>query len=756
MPDGVGAILLLLLAGPLVAQDDGAPHLAGYPRTSAVQDEGAPPALAAHALAGTLVAQDEGPPTLAAHPLTSPVRVDGHLTEAAWASADSVDGLVEVEPEEGGRPAGRTVVRVLANPSELVIGIRADDPDPAGIVSYAIARDARLDNEDHIRLVLDTFLDGRSGYVFAVNPKGARYDALVANQGEGENADWDGIWEAAAARTADGWSAEIRIPVRSLAFGAGLDTWGFNVERRVQRLLETSRWASPSRDYRVTQTSRAGRLTGLPRFSLGVGVSVTPSVVGGLDRPDPGTDTDLTGDGSLDVTQRIGGNVLASLTVNTDFAETEVDTRQTNLTRFPVFFPEKRAFFLEGADIFDFGLGLGGGRRTEFLPFFSRRIGLLEGEEVPLRVGGKVNGRLGQTSFGALAVRTGEVTGLTPGADVGVVRVRQNVLRESHVGVLGTFGDPTGAGDAWTAGADFTYQTSGFLGDRNFLAGVWALAAGTQGRAGDGTAVGFKVDYPNDLWDIAVTYRRVGDAFQPALGFVPRPGVHAAFVGINYTPRPDWPWLRQAVHQLRLDGVADLDGEWESYSVFTAPINWRLESGDRAELNWVPEGERLTEPFEVADGVVLPAGEYHFTRWRLEWQFASKRRLSGQATWWFGSFYTGTLDQIQLRADWNPGPILTLGVDAERNIGRLPEGDFTVDLVGVRGQLNLSPDLLVASLVQYDNESASLGSNTRLRWTFHPAGDLFVVYNHNVRDTLDRWAFESNQLLVKLRYTWRY
>ena len=227
-------------------------------------------------------------PTLRAVPPSGPIRLDGRLDEPAWLAADSIADLVEIEPVEGATPAGRTVVRVLAASDAIVIGIRADDPEPNSIVTFARDRDAALANEDHLKIVLDTYLDGRSGYVFSVNPNGARYDALVADQGEGENANWDAVWEAATARTATGWSAEIRIPVRSLLFRAGLDTWGFNVQRRLQRRQATDRWASPERDYKITHVARAGLLTGLPDFDLGVGLSVRPAFTAGGGYPSTG------------------------------------------------------------------------------------------------------------------------------------------------------------------------------------------------------------------------------------------------------------------------------------------------------------------------------------------------------------------------------------------------------------------------------------------------------------------------------------
>jgi hypothetical protein len=346
--------------------------------------------------------------------LAGPISLDGRLDEPAWAAADSISNLVTIEPEEGAVPAGQTIVKVLVNPQELVIGVLCRDSNPAGIVAFAKTRDFDLELEDHVLIVLDPFLDGRSGYVFAVNPNGARFDGLVTAQGEEVNTDWDAIWEATTARDDRGWSAEIRIPVKSLSFKQGLGEWGFNVQRSVQRLLETSRWAGANRDYEIFQTSHAGLLSALPPFDLGLGLSIRPSLVGNASKPAADEDRVYKAEGSLDVTKKVGANLVTSLTVNTDFAETEVDARQTNLTRFDLLFPEKRTFFLEGADIFEFGLGTG----EDLIAFHSRRIGLQGAEEdllqIPLGVGGKLNGRVGNTNLGALVVHTRKVDTLNP------------------------------------------------------------------------------------------------------------------------------------------------------------------------------------------------------------------------------------------------------------------------------------------------------------------------------------------------------
>src|SRR5262249_48907626 len=369
----------------------------------------------------------------------------------------------------------------------------------------------------------------------------------------------------------------------------------------------------------------------------------------------------------------------------------------------------------------------------------------------------KINGRIDRTTVGAVIVRTRREEGIAPAAGLGVIRIKQNLFGESSVGLIATFGDPLGRSGSWLAGRDGNVQTAHFRGDKKFAVGMWGLATGRADLAGDRTAAGVLVDYPNDLWDINLSAKRIGDGFQPSLGFVPRPGIYSYGLGVNYQPRPTWSRfrVRQMFFEQQYSLVTDLQGRWESYRAFWAPINWRLETGDRFEFNVVPTGERLPAPLTM-EGLQLAPGPYHWRRYRLEAGSATKRAFSGQATWWFGGFYNGSLDQVQLTASWNPSPLVTLGLSGERNAGRLPAGDFTQSLVGVRIRFNVSSDLQLNSLVQYDNDSRSLGSNTRLPWTFSPAGDVFVIYNHNVRDLNDRWTFDSNQVLVKLQYAIRY
>ena len=690
----------------------------------------------------------ESRPVISSKTIEYNIRLDGSLSESIWYEADSIDIFTMTEPLLGNSPSFSTVCRVLADSRNIYIAVVCDDDNPEDIVAFSKARDSKLEDEDNIKIVLDTYNDGRNGFIFSVNPYAARYDAIVSNNGESENSNWDGIWDARTSITDKGWVAEIRIPVSSLTYKRNLREWGFNIERRIQRLMEVNRWTAISQDYKMGQTIQAGLLDKLPEFNLGLGM--TPSVSAVTKISHKAGEKAKTGfEPSFDIMQRITPDITAQLTVNTDFAETEVDSRQTNLTRFSIKYPEKRQFFLEGADIYDFGVGLS----RDFMPFFSRRIGLNEGSALPVRWGAKVNGKVSNTHFGVLVNETAEVEGVSPGSVMGVARLRQNILKESSFGFISTLGDPGGLSDSWMGGADFTYQTSEFKGDKNLIAGVWGLYNDREDLSGDKSAIGFKIDYPNDLWDIAVQYRRIGDAFDPSLGFVPRKGINYYYIGASYMPRPDNKYIRQHILQSRSSLYTNLEGEWESYDIFTAPVHFKLESGDRFEFNIRPQGENLAEQFEISDGVVIEEGDYHWRRYRLEFETASKRQINGQATWWFGGFYGGTLNQLQMEVSWRPISSLILELNYEKNIGDLPVGSFTQDLIASRVQVNMTSNLNFSTYIQYDTESRSMGSYSRFRWTFAPRGDFFIVYKNNLtNDITNRWDYQSSQFIFKLTY----
>lgn len=669
-----------------------------------------------------------GRPVLRAGTLPADFVLDGVLSEKAWSEGDAIRGLTQVDPEELETPTERTEIRVLADAGRIVFGVRCHDARPDLIVARTTERDAGQGGEDRIKIVIDPYLDGTSGYLFVVNPLGARYDALLSRAGASENRNWDAIWEARATIDDAGWSIEIALPIQSLGFRRDVRRWRLNVERKMERNQETDRWASPSRNYTINQTHVAGELDGLPEFDYGLGFNARPAAVAKVSKPEGASDTRTDLDSSLDLAQRLTPELLLAFTFNTDFSETEVDTRQPNLTRFPLFYPEKRTFFLEGADLFEFGLD----RSADVLPFYSRKIGLVDGTAVPLEVGGKLSGRVDQAGVGVLATHLGEEADVAPETDVGVVRFKQQLLDQSYVGMIGTAGDPLGREDAWTGGVDAAYRTSEFLDGLNLQAGVWALATGREDLGGEGDAAyGATLALPNDTVGVELSWKRIGREFDPSLGFVPRAGVHRYRGAVGYTHRPPVDGLRTVGTSLEPSLTTGLDGDWETFSVHWSALSVELESGDGAGVHFAYEGDRPEEGFEVAPGVGIAPGDYGWFRWHPVLHTAPRRVLSGALQVDVGEYYDGRLTKIDAAATLNAHDWVTLSAGAVRSSGSMPDGEFRRDFLTGRLRLNATPDVSFSTLVQYDTDSRDLGVFARFRWTMTPQSDVFLVYTYD-------------------------
>jgi hypothetical protein len=490
--------------------------------------------------------------------------------------------------------------------------------------------------EDFVTIAFDTFGDHRSGYFFDVRATGALNDGLIPGPGLFSD-DWDGIWEAWTRIERDGWTAEIRIPSRTLHFKVGLREWGFNVLRNVARDRIVFHWSGLTRDSDFLDLNSAGLLSGIAHLDQGRGLTIAPYGLARYDRAPAGDTLSLVGRGGFDLSYSLTPQLTGVATANTDFAETEVDSRQINLTRFDLFFPEKRSFFLEGSSLFDFGLGLG----QDFLPFYSRRIGLIEGETVPINWGAKVLGHAGRFGIAALDIETGS-SNQAPRTNLSAGRVTCDVGDSLRVGMIATHGDPEGAAANTLAGADATWHTSRIRGDKKMTVGGWTARSSGDLPSGQRHGWGLKVDFPNDFWNAYARVMEFGEALDPALGFLPRPGTrwYDVWNAVQPRPRRDGPlsFIRQAFFEIRYTQVDDLDGRTESRRLFTAPFNVETESGEHLEANWVPTYESLTAPFAVADGVVIPPGDFHFTRYRAEAQSARNRAWRIGGTVWFGDF----------------------------------------------------------------------------------------------------------------------
>ena len=701
------------------------------------------------------------PPAAVIQKASSPVAVDGVLNEAAWLESTPIGEIVQREPQPGAPASERTEVKLLYDQDNLYIGVTCFDSDPAGIIGTQMARDGDLTMDDQIELLIDPYRDRRNGLYFATNPLGVLVDGLIIENRQ-TNKEWDAIWIVRTHRFEGGWSAEFGIPFKSLSFRSGQDVWGFNISRTIKRKFEEDRWASPRLDVKFLQVSEAGEIRGFSEARQGVGLDIRPYGSGKwIHRASDQSDA-VSGKAGGEVFYNFTPNLRWTTTFNTDFAETEVDNRQINLTRFPLFFPEKRAFFLENAGVFTFGPSSGSGS-PEVMPFFSRRIGLVSGREIPVNVGAKLTGKAGRFDIGLLDVHTRE-EGDIEVKNLAVLRIKRNMLGQSYVGGMFTDGDPGAESSARTYGLDLRLATSNFLGSaRNFEISAFYLRSDNEGVRSKNNAYLLNVAYPNDLWDLGLEWRQTEENFRPALGFVSRSNVRKLNVTADFKPRPkDFLNVRQLIHEFRFTRYTRLDsGRVESWRLFTAPINWRFNSGDRLEFNWVPTFERLFETFEIADGVELPAGDYSFTRWRLEFWTASKRPWQIEATWWFGYFYSGHSDQVKTAFTYKWAPHLRTELELDQNFGRLKEGSFVTRIFSLKLDYSVSPLLTLYNLAQFDDDSRILGWQSRVRWIMQPGNEVFFVLNlgwlqQEEEGGRRRFRAGDRGLAVKIQYTFRF
>lgn len=706
--------------------------------------------------------------------ISEPIAIDGILSESVWTSAPKIGDLIQRQPDTGRPPSERTDVTLLRDEDNLYVGVYAYDAEPNRIVGTQMARDGGLMADDRIELVLDTFRDQRSAFYFATNPAGALVDGLAFTNGQ-LNTEWDAIWHVRTSRTSDGWIAEFAIPFKSLSFPAGENVWGFNIARTISRKLEDDRWSGARLDTQFLQVSEAGEITNLAGLTQGIGLDLRPFLAGRwLNLSGPGND-DFSSKPGLDIFYSITPSLRLTATINTDFGETEVDARQINLTRFSLLFPEKRSFFLEGAGVFSFASTgpetPGGipGTGADIYPFFSRRIGLINGQEVPLDAGVKLTGTVGRTEVGMLSVRTRDLhsNGRRIADDEGffVGRVKRNLFEQSYVGAVFTKGHPSPGASAETYGVDARLATSRFLGaQRNFVVDGFGIR-GVNGRnSTKDWSYGMSAAFPNDKFDAQIVLREIQENFQPGLGFVQRNNARLLRVGASYNPRPRFFNIQQAFHDLYFTQFTNLQhGKVESWDLYIAPFDWHLRSGDsvHAIFDVNPVYERLFETFEISPGVFLAPGEYRFTRFRSNAMSASRRRLTGSLSVGAGSYWSGRAEQVTASIGFKLPPRLIASISTNQTFARLPEGRFTARIFTSNIGFTASPRLSVSNLIQYDNRSRNLGWQSRVRWTLTPGNDFFFAFNQGwvqeeeANRTL-RFRTQDSKVSTKFQYSHRF
>lgn len=681
-------------------------------------------------------------------------QIDGRLDDAAWEHATLLGPLTQVIPTEGAPPSERTEIRITYDRDALYLGIHAFDSEPEKIIARGMVRDGSLRPDDRISLLFDTFHDHRNAFLFSTNANGARLDGLIENNSSFKS-QWDGIWYTRARRTEEGWITELAIPFKTIGFDPTSGTWGFNVMRNVRRRNEENRWASARQNKFLIDVSEAGDLTGLHGLEQGIGLDIKPS--GSLAWTHERSRHRSFGniDPSLDVFYRVTPSVTAALTVNTDFSDAAVDTRQVNLSRFALFFPETRDFFLQDAGIFDFPIG--GHGAVNGLPFFSRRIGFDSDRDdvVDIRAGGKVTGRVGALNFGFLDVQMAGHRDVDP-KNLAVGRVKLNLGEESYLGLISTHGDPVSNGTNSLFGADLNLRTSRLFGDQIAVLRAWFQHTTTSGPVGDDRAWGFLASYPNDRWSTSFGVSQIGEDFHPALGFVNRTGVRTTSGSLRRRWRPVGHWLRIVQTALAASMVTDLGNDLRSLSI--APTFLRLENqaGDFLALNAAWRTEVLKAGFEISSGVVIPEDRYDFGRLTLSVGTAPSRPLAVQLDFGAGSFYSGHIRSGRALLEWRASKHLFASFELLQNSVRLREGDFTTRLGRVRLNLVFTPDLSWETFLQFDNVSDSLGWNSRLRWILRPGEELVFVWNQAF--DVQAYDFRGNRanLVGKVAWTFRF
>ncbi len=709
---------------------------------------------------------------------TTAPEVDGVLDEAVWARAALVSDFHQMNPVEYGEPSQRTEIRVFYSEDALYVGARMYETDPALIRANVMRQGQGLPNDDSFKLMIDPYFDRRGGYLFEINANGVRVEGIYQNVSQIDR-NWTGIWQAKSNIDAEGWTTEIRIPFQTLSFNPDNSEWGINFRRAIRRNNEEIGWISRNR---LINPGIAGTATGFQGLQQGLGLDVVPYIVARQERKfGPLGAEDHSVEPQVDMYYKVTPQLNAALTLNTDFSATEVDDRVVNLSRFSLFFPERRDFFTRDNDIFQFGrIGNGsifGQESNEAVPtaalqngrpFFSRNIGLSSnGAPVDLAAGAKLSGRVGSWNVGSLLVRQDEDDLSNVDAQsVFVGRAALNVLQESQVGVIVTDGDPQANLDNSLVGADFRYRNSRMPGGKVLESEAWYQQSDTPGLKGDDTSYGFGVAAPNtNGWRGAYSYKRIDYNFNPGLGFVNQRGVtdHALDAGVRT-------FLQQGGYVRSwyggFDGYRNSDLKTGNLVSETVQVraNANNNTNDVLSATLARKREVLTRPFTIyraSDGsrsIVIPPGDYSFVQSTASIQTGGQREWAGRLTLTQGDYYDGESLQTSVNLTWLPRRGWNLQTGYSENRIELPQGDFTVRQLSFNAMINFTADLTWTNRVQYDNVSEGMGINSRLYWIPEPGREMYLVLNWGVAD-LDKdnsFASTYNDLTMKYNYTFRF
>ncbi len=688
------------------------------------------------------------------------IELDGLLTEGAWGRAPAATSFRQREPDEAAPATESTEIRLLYDDQSLYVGVRALDREPDQVIARILQRDRLMGSDfggrlqfagdDGIALLFDPFHDHRNGVIFATNPNGAKYDALITDEGRELNSDWRGVWHVAARRTNEGWSAEFEIPFRTLRYpsGPGVAPWGFNAFRVIRRKNEETLWSSWSRDnegfHRVSRAGHLEGLTDLPR--PGLNLEVKPYVLtGGTQELNEVGDKDADGrlDGGVDAKYQVLPGLVLDLTVNPDFAQVEVDDEQVNLTRFDLFFPEKRDFFLENAGVFEYGVR-GFGEPPPFLLFFSRRIGISDGSEVPVYGGVRLTGRVGGQTVGLLNVVTDVADGASA-ANHAILRYKRDLGGSGYVGAMLT---DLRRGDFWNtaAGLDVSLWPTSALNLQGFLA-----ATATSGVGGDDEAYRLMVDYTGDWIGFFVQHLFIAPEANAELGFITRTDIRKSDGLLRLTPRPQVLGLRKIDLMFSGDHIVKSDGTLQDWTV-SPWVSPEWNSGESLRFSYARGFTRLDEGFGLADSVSVPAGDYDRWELGLDGETSANRAVALGAHASYQRFFDGRLVSVGGTLSLAPGSHLSADIGFRHNDVGIPGGEFTVNIASVRLRYAFTTTLTANALLQYNSLDRRVSANVRLNLIHRPGSDLFIVLNEERGSDDSAWDFRSRGLVAKLTY----
>lgn len=697
--------------------------------------------------------QHSMPDTLVAFYAPDNMILDGNLTEPAWSQAKHITNFTQRELHVNEPASERTEVAIVYTQKYLYIGVWCYDSEPDKIIAKELKRDFDHSLDDNFEIIIDTYNDKRNGFLFVTNPNGAREDVQVLNNGRSYNSYYNAVWNVKTVINDMGWFAEFEIPFYALKFKSDADkqVWGINFERNIRRKREQVLWQGWSRDSDIEFVNRAGTLVGLDNLKNKQYVEFKPYTIGGNQFNKDAKDESTVNAGG-DINYLVTPTMRLNLTVNTDFAQIESDREVINLTRFPVYFPERREFFLEGQDYFDMGFS------SRIVPFYSRRIGLTKNREsVPIIAGVRLLGKMNHATIGAMSMQTA-AQGEEPTTNYSILSWRQDVLKESTVGFMTTNKIANNRLYS-TTGGYARYNTSTFLKNKNLsFGGSYVKNFDTDSTLSDATAQRLFISYPNDRVSIDAAWNRSSTSFNPEVGFLQRQNFQEIYTEVEFNPRPKnhFKWVRRFsfkpldMNYLFYDDTKQI----QSFFYELRPLGFWTKSGEFMEFNIQRRAEGLREPFEIYDGVVIPIGEYWVNRLELQFETFQGRPLSFQAYINWGEFYSGKSTQTQFLTLWRVSRNFSTSLTYERNWVNLIEGKFNTDLVNLRMNYALSPNVFGSFFTQWNNEDEEIILNYRLQLIPKIGADFYFIVNQVYSTVDDNIRLDKTVILGKL--IWRF